>query len=57
MTAAALDARQTWWIGTVIATAIGIGLFSETKTILPKIAAILLLAATASGWCTASSLV
>jgi len=31
MTAAALDARQTWWIGTVIATAIGIGLFSETK--------------------------
>ena len=45
MTAAALDARQTWWIGTVIATAIGIGLFSETKTILPKIAAVLLLAA------------
>jgi cobalt transporter subunit CbtA len=45
MTVAALDARQTWWIGTVIATAIGIGLFSETKTILPKIAAVLLLAA------------
>ena len=45
MTAAALDARQTWWIGTVIATAIGIGLLSETKTILPKIAAVLLMAA------------
>ncbi len=45
MTAAALDARQTWWIGTVIATAIGIGLFTETKTILPKVAAVLLLAA------------
>ena len=45
MTAGALDARQTWWIGTVIASAIGIGLFSETKTILPKIAAVLLLAA------------
>ena len=45
MTAAALDARQTWWIGTVIATAIGIGLFTETKTILPKVAAMLLLAA------------
>ncbi len=44
MTAAALDARQTWWIGTVIATAIGIGLLSETKTILPKIAAVLLMA-------------
>ena len=45
MTAAALDARQTWWIGTVIATAIGIGLFTETKTILSKVAAVLLLAA------------
>tara|TARA_B110000444_G_scaffold244469_1_gene263959 strand:+ start:3398 stop:4195 length:798 start_codon:yes stop_codon:yes gene_type:complete len=45
MTAAALDARQTWWIGTVIATAIGIGLLSETKTILPKIVAVLLMAA------------
>jgi len=45
MTAAALDARQTWWIVTVIATAIGIGLFTETKTILSKVAAVLLLAA------------
>ena len=45
MTVAALDARQTWWIGTVIATAIGIGLFTETKTILSKVAAVLLLAA------------
>ena len=45
MTAAALDSRQVWWIGTVIATAIGIGLFTETKSILPKIAAALLLAA------------
>ncbi|MBC8259668.1 MAG: CbtA family protein [SAR324 cluster bacterium] len=45
MTAAALESRQAWWIGTVIATAIGIGLFTESKTILPKIAAALLLAA------------
>ena len=45
MTAAALDARQTWWIGTVIATSIGIGLFTETKTILSKVAAVLLISA------------
>jgi len=45
MTAATLDSRQTWWLGTVIATAISIGLFIETKTILPKVAAVLLLAA------------
>lgn len=45
MTAAALESRQVWWIGTVIATAIGIGLFTETKSILPKIVALALLAA------------
>ena len=45
MTAAVLESRQVWWIGTVIATAIGIGLFTESKTILPKIAALALLAA------------
>ena len=44
MTAAALESRQVWWIGTVIATAIGIGLFTESKTILPKIVALVLLA-------------
>ena len=45
MTAAALESRQVWWIGTVIASSIGIGLFTESKTILPKIAALALLAA------------
>ena len=45
MTAAALESRQVWWIGTVIATAIGIGLFTESKSILPKIVALALLAA------------
>ncbi len=37
MTAAALESRQIWWIGTVIATATGIGFFTESTTILPKI--------------------
>ncbi len=36
MTAAALESRQIWWIGTVIATATGIGFFTESATILPK---------------------
>ena len=45
MTAAGLESRQAWWIGTVIATAIGIGLFTESKSILPKIAAPAILAA------------
>ncbi|MEC9384325.1 MAG: CbtA family protein [SAR324 cluster bacterium] len=45
MTTAALESRQVWWIGTVIATAIGIGLFTESKSILPKIAALVLLMA------------
>ena len=44
MTAAALESRQVWWFGTVIATVIGIGLFTETKTIMPKIAAVALFA-------------
>ena len=37
MTVAALEARQAWWIGTVIATGLGIGLFVETKTLLPRL--------------------
>ncbi len=37
MTAAALESRQIWWIGTVIATATGIGFFTESRTILAKI--------------------
>ena len=45
MTAAALESRQGWWIGTVIATAFGIGLFTESKSLLPKIAALAILAA------------
>ena len=45
MTAAALESRQLWWIGTVLATAVSIGLFTESKSILPKIAALALLAA------------
>ena len=45
MTAAGLESRQAWWIGTVIATAIGIGLFTESKSILPKIAVPAILAA------------
>ena len=44
MTVAALESRQVWWFGTVLATVIGIGLFTETKTIIPKIAAVALLA-------------
>ena len=44
MTAAAMESRQVWWFGTVLATVIGIGLFTETKTIIPKIAAVALLA-------------
>ena len=44
MTAAALESRQIWWIGTVIATATGIGLLTESKTILPKFIAAVLIA-------------
>ena len=44
MTAADLQSRQAWWFGTVLATVIGIGLFTETKTIIPKITAVALLA-------------
>ena len=43
MTAAELESRQVWWVGTVIATATGIGLLIESKTILPKfIAAVMI---------------
>lgn len=45
MTAAALESRQIWWIGTVIATATGIGLLTESKTLLPKFIAVVLIAA------------
>ena len=44
MTAAALESRQIWWIGTVIATATSIGLLIEGKTILPKLIAAVLIA-------------
>ena len=44
MTAAALESRQVWWIGTVIATAAGIGLLTESKNLLPKIIAAVLIA-------------
>ncbi|MDC0230248.1 CbtA family protein [Deltaproteobacteria bacterium] len=44
MTAAALESRQIWWIGTVIATATGIGLLIESKTILLKLIAAVLIA-------------
>jgi len=44
MTAAALESRQIWWIGTVIATATGIGILIESKTILPKFIATVLIA-------------
>ncbi|GIT04578.1 MAG: hypothetical protein CM1200mP28_18370 [Deltaproteobacteria bacterium] len=44
MTAAALESRQIWWVGTVMATATGIGLLIESKTILLKIIAVVLIA-------------
>ena len=44
MTAAALESRQIWWVGTVIATATSIGLLTESKTILPKCIAAVLIA-------------
>ena len=43
MTAAALESRQIWWAGTVIATATGIGLLIESKTILLKFIATVLI--------------
>ena len=45
MTSAALESRQIWWVGTVIATATGIGLLIESKTILLKFIAAVLIAA------------
>ena len=45
MTVAALESRIVWWVGTVFSTVIGIGLFTETKTMIPKIVAVTLLAA------------
>jgi len=44
MTAAGLASRQAWWIGTVIATAVGIGLFVETKTLLPRLLGVVVIA-------------
>ena len=43
MTAAALESRQIWWIGTVIATATAIGFFTESTTIPPKIFGVVLI--------------
>jgi len=44
MTAAVLESRQIWWVGTVIATATGIALLIESKNILPKFIASILIA-------------
>ena len=43
MSAAALGERQFWWIFTVILTAFGIGIITESKSIPPKILAIIFL--------------
>ena len=43
MSAAALDERQFWWIFTVILTAVGIGIITESKSIPPKMFAIIFL--------------
>tara|TARA_B100000579_G_C22538885_1_gene714266 strand:- start:7 stop:750 length:744 start_codon:yes stop_codon:yes gene_type:complete len=42
-TAAALEDRQLWWLFTVIFTAFGIGLLTESKSVAPKILALILL--------------
>ena len=43
MTAAVLEERQLWWLFTVIFAAVGIGIISESKSISPKILAIVFL--------------
>ena len=43
MTAATLGNRQLWWFGTVVATAIGLGIFIEKRTIFPRLVAIMLI--------------
>jgi cobalt transporter subunit CbtA len=42
--AAALEPRQAWWMGTVVATALGLGLVAFGRTPLAAIGAIVLLA-------------
>jgi len=43
MSVAALEARQIWWIFTVIFTATGIGFLTESKSILFKVVAVILI--------------
>ena len=42
-TAAALGDRQLWWLFTVTFTAFGIGILTESKSVAPKILALILL--------------
>ena len=43
MAAATLGNRQLWWAGTVIATALGLGIFIEKRNLLSRLAAFILL--------------
>ena len=43
MTVAALEARQIWWVFTVTSTAVGIGFLTESKSILLKMVAVILI--------------
>jgi cobalt transporter subunit CbtA len=45
MPAADLMARQTWWLGTAVATAAGIGLLIFTRQLVLAVVAVLLLVA------------
>lgn len=40
-----LLARQVWWVGTAIATGIALWLFIRSQTVIPKVVAVVLLAA------------
>ena len=40
-----LLARQVWWLGTAISTGVALWLFIRSRTVLPKVIAVLLLAA------------
>jgi cobalt transporter subunit CbtA len=44
MPAADLVARQVWWVGTIIATAVGIWLFTQRSEMWAKVAAVILVA-------------
>jgi len=43
MAAATLGNRQLWWAGTVVATALGLGIFIEKRNLLSRLAAFILL--------------